>query len=124
MPNTDLLEAIQRYLDGDYALPDTEPAKVPSVSDIEARILGQLLLVPGSYGCGLVRATDNYVKRGTVYVTLGRMEDKGLVVSEEGTVAETMQKLRRYRTTPLGERLYRARRIARLAEQMAIGEAT
>lgn len=36
---------------------------------------------PGLYGLQLVEASSGALKRGTVYVTLGRMEDKGYVLS-------------------------------------------
>lgn len=35
----------------------------------------------GAYGLQLVEASDGALKRGTVYVTLSRMEDKGLIKS-------------------------------------------
>ena len=52
------------------------------------------------YGLELVQASRGRLKRGSVYVTLGRMEEKGFVTSsssgEDGR--------RRYRPTALGER--------------------
>jgi PadR family transcriptional regulator len=50
------------------------------LSRIEAEIL-QLLIVHGEmYGLELVAASA-ILKRGTIYVTLGRMAEKGLVTS-------------------------------------------
>jgi PadR family transcriptional regulator, regulatory protein PadR len=47
----------------------------------EALILELLVLHGEMYGLELVTASDGSLKRGTVYVTLGRMEDKGLIKS-------------------------------------------
>jgi DNA-binding PadR family transcriptional regulator len=52
------------------------------VADKEALVLGLLLQRPGSYGLQLVDASEGALKRGTVYVTLSRMEEKGLVSSK------------------------------------------
>ena len=52
----------------------------PRLSAKEALIL-DLLRGSEKYGLELVTASDGALKRGTVYVTLGRMEDKGLIVS-------------------------------------------
>jgi DNA-binding PadR family transcriptional regulator len=61
-----------------------KPRKVeqlPRVSPKELLIL-QLLGDHGpQYGLWLVENSEGLLKRGTVYVTLGRMEDKGLVES-------------------------------------------
>ena len=63
-------------------LPLSETAPLPRLSAKEVLIL-QLLI--GSfremYGLELVRESDGKIARGTVYVTLSRMEDKGLVSS-------------------------------------------
>ena len=56
-------------------------AHVPRLSQKEALIL-ELLVANGElYGLQLVAASRRRLKRGTVYVTLGRMEDKGYVAS-------------------------------------------
>ena len=51
------------------------------VSAKEAEVLA--LLAPGRelFGLQLVELAGGRLKRGTVYVTLGRMEEKGLVAS-------------------------------------------
>jgi DNA-binding PadR family transcriptional regulator len=59
------------------------------------------------YGLELVQASGGRLKRGGVYVTLGRMEDKGLVTSSVGTDDGR----RRYRPTGLGERALLAARV-------------
>ena len=64
------------------------------------RVILQLLVAKGPcYGLELVDSSRGALKRGGVYVTLGRMEEKGLVRS---TVAEAGRRL--YRPTALGER--------------------
>ncbi|HEY7292286.1 MAG TPA: helix-turn-helix transcriptional regulator [Vicinamibacterales bacterium] len=70
------------------------------------------LLVDGDemYGLQLVAASRRRLKRGTVYVTLGRMEDKGYVASRlENAPAEAGGLPRRkYRATALGRRVLEA----------------
>jgi DNA-binding PadR family transcriptional regulator len=72
----------------------------------EQLILTLLSELGPSYGLQLVTASRGRVKRGGVYVTLGRMEDKNLVVSDDGEGGR-----RRYRPTGLGERALLAARI-------------
>ena len=62
------------------------------------------------YGLLLVERSGGALKRGTVYVTLGRMEAKGLVTSEQETPHPGAIGLPRriYRATALGERVYMA----------------
>jgi DNA-binding PadR family transcriptional regulator len=66
------------------------------------------LLVAGNdmYGLELVRASRGRLKRGTIYVTLGRMEEKGYVSSHlEPPPPEAGGLPRRlYRPTALGLR--------------------
>jgi len=52
------------------------------------------------YGLELVELSRGRLKRGSVYVTLGRMEEKGYVSSS----AAGDDGRRRYRPTALGER--------------------
>jgi PadR family transcriptional regulator PadR len=54
---------------------------VPTLSHKEALILQLLGRSREMYGLELVSASDGALKRGTVYVTLGRMEEKGYVAS-------------------------------------------
>ena len=65
----------------------------------ERVILGLLVANGPSYGLELVKASSGALKRGGIYVTLGRMEEKGLVRSGTG---ETGRRV--YRPTALGER--------------------
>jgi len=53
------------------------------LSNIEFVVLQLLVEEPGSYGLQLVERSDGLVKRGTVYVTLDRMEQKGLITSKK-----------------------------------------
>ena len=67
-----------------------------------------LLLGHGElYGLELVTASGGRLKRGTVYVTLGRMEEKGFVISrlEDAPPAAGGLPRRVYRATPLGRRV-------------------
>jgi PadR family transcriptional regulator, regulatory protein PadR len=62
------------------------------------------------YGLQIVEHSDGALKRGTVYVTLGRMEAKGLVESEQQPLPPDGIGLPRriYRPTALGGRMLRA----------------
>jgi DNA-binding PadR family transcriptional regulator len=59
------------------------------------------------YGLELVTESGGALKRGTVYVTLGRMEEKGYVASraEEESPAQGGLPRRLYRATPYGREL-------------------
>ena len=59
-----------------------------------------------SYGLELVAASAGRLTRGGIYVTLGRMERKGLVTSE---ASEGGRRL--YRMTALGKRALLAARV-------------
>jgi len=75
------------------------------------RLILELLASGGSmYGLQLVEQSAGALKRGTVYVTLGRMEAKGLVQSEQESLPASGIGLPRriYRPTALGERARRA----------------
>ena len=57
------------------------PRSLPGLSGKEILILDLLGRSNEMYGLELVAASAGELKRGTVYVTLGRMEQKGLVAS-------------------------------------------
>jgi PadR family transcriptional regulator, regulatory protein PadR len=80
-----------------------------TLSPKEFLILELLLRGDESYGLQLVAASKRRLKRGTVYVTLGRMEQKGYISSRlEGAPAEAGGLPRRlYRPTALGRRVFR-----------------
>lgn len=85
------------------------PDDTPLPSPTEYQIM-QLLIARGErYGLQLVKDSDGKLKRGTVYVTLGRMEDKGLVESreEESTPDYIGIPRRLYKVTGLGVRASR-----------------
>jgi DNA-binding PadR family transcriptional regulator len=74
---------------------------------VSERTILKLLVARGpSYGLELVQASKGVLKRGGIYVTLGRMEAKGLVTSSASDDGR-----RRYRPTALGERALLAARI-------------
>ena len=75
------------------------------------RLILELLTSRGPmYGLQLVEQAEGALKRGTVYVTLGRMEAKGLVESEQEPLPPGAIGLPRriYRPTALGARMLRA----------------
>lgn len=78
--------------------------ETPRVSPVEAEILS-LLRTKEFYGLELVKESS-MLKRGTVYVTLERMTDKGYVKSREAERAPHESGLPRriYAITGLGQR--------------------
>ncbi len=90
-------------------------AGLPSLSRKERAIL-EMLIVSGRdfYGLEMVEASGGDLKRGTIYVTLQRMQEKGLVDSkpEPRTAPEIGIPRRLYSVTGYGERVYRAYQAA------------
>ena len=86
---------------------------IPSLSRTERLIL-ELLTDEESFGLGLVERSKGALKRGTVYVTLGRMVEKGYVESRtEARVAGSIGLPRRlYRPTAHGLRVFNAWALA------------
>jgi DNA-binding PadR family transcriptional regulator len=81
-------------------------SQLPTLPAKEALILDLLLGEDEMYGLQLVAASGQRLKRGTVYVTLGRMEEKGYIVSRLEARPERGGLPRRlYKTTPLGRRV-------------------
>ena len=72
----------------------------------EQFILELLVALGPSYGLQLVGASRNRLKRGGIYVTLGRMEAKGLVNSVQGDGGRRI-----YRPTALGDRALTAAHV-------------
>jgi DNA-binding PadR family transcriptional regulator len=71
------------------------------------RTILKLLVARGpAYGLELVHASRGNLKRGGIYVTLGRMEEKGLVTSAQADGGRRL-----YRPTALGERALLAARV-------------
>lgn len=85
------------------------PPRIPHLSAKEALIL-RLLGTGEMYGLELVTASDGTLKRGTVYVTLGRMEEKGYITSKLEAAPSGVGGLPRriYSATPLGRRMFAA----------------
>ncbi|MDQ3747468.1 MAG: PadR family transcriptional regulator [Acidobacteriota bacterium] len=100
------------------ALKDFEnKEKITKLTDKEFLIIGLLIPRGEMFGLELVDTSDGELKRGTVYVTLQRMVERGFIESrEEDRVAPEVGIPRRmYQATGLGERIYRAQSAA--AEQ-------
>jgi len=83
---------------------------LPRLSAKETLILEMLAQGEELYGLQLVAASKGRLKRGTVYVTLGRMEDKGYVTSraEEAPADAGGLPRRLYAMTPHGARVLKA----------------
>jgi len=81
--------------------------RLPSLSRKEAIILELLVAKDEMYGLQLVTASKGQLKRGTIYVTLGRMEEKGYVRSrlEDPPAEEGGLPRRLYEPTALGRRV-------------------
>lgn len=80
-----------------------------TLSAKETLIMELLIRETELYGLQLVAASRRRLKRGTVYVTLGRMEEKGYISSRvENPPADAGGMPRRvYRATALGRRVHR-----------------
>lgn len=80
---------------------------IPTLPPKERLILDLLVADGPMFGLQLVALSNGSLKRGTVYVTLGRMEAKGFVTSEQEAMPEGAIGLPRriYRPTALGERI-------------------
>jgi PadR family transcriptional regulator len=98
-------------------------ARVPQVSSKEELILELLIAHRAAmYGLEIVAASGGRLKRGTVYVTLGRMQDKGLVTSRQEHAPAEAGGLPRplYTPTALARRLVHAHaQLAKLLPELA-----
>ena len=96
--------------------------KPPTLSSKESLILSLLAAGRPLYGLELVAASKGQLKRGTVYVTLGRMEDKGYVESELEDRRLSLAELRTvaYRDELSGEPRSAARHWRALHQRFAI----
>jgi PadR family transcriptional regulator PadR len=73
------------------------------LTDMEYIVLQMLVAESKMYGLDMVKKSNGSLKRGTVYVTLQRMEDKGLVSSEKEEIDSGSTIPRRfYKPTPAG----------------------
>ncbi len=77
-------------------------SRLPRLSATE-RVILELLLEHGElFGLAMVEASDGRLKRGTVYVTLGRMEEKGFLDSRQEPLPPGATGLPRRLYTPTG----------------------
>lgn len=83
---------------------------LPKITEKEFKILDIILNGGEMFGLEIVESSNGEVKRGTVYVTLNRMIDKGFLESREEPRAEPEIGLprRMFKVTGFGERVYRA----------------
>jgi len=88
----------------------TRRPKLLTLSEKESLILELLVERDELYGLQLVAASKRKLKRGTVYVTLGRMEEKGYITSrlEDAPPDVGGMPRRLYQATPLGLRVLTA----------------
>ena len=95
---------------------------VPRLPAKQELILELLIGRREMYGLELVAASRGRLKRGTVYVTLGRMEEKGYIRShlEDAPPDAGGLPRRLYEATPLGRRVLDAwAQVARLLPELA-----
>ena len=94
----------------------------PSLSAKEALILELLLQDPcaGMYGLELVKQSGDRLKRGTVYVSLARMQDKGFIESrlEERPPGAVGLPRPLYYPTGYGQKVFQAWEMAQLAQRL------
>ena len=64
---------------------------IPRLSPKETEILQFLVGRGEAYGLEMVKASEGRLKRGTIYVTLNRMEEKGYVESRKEAAKEGQQ---------------------------------
>ena len=97
--------------------------RIPSLPPKETLILQLLVEDKAMYGLELVAASRRRLKRGTVYVTLGRMEKKGYITSrlEEAPPSAGGLPRRIYEATAFGQRVLAAwdQVAARLVPELA-----
>lgn len=81
--------------------------RLPSAKEV--LVLEMLLGTQKMYGLEMVKQKPKDLKRGTIYVTLNRMEDRGLIVSEKEDNPNIAGLARRlYRITGYGQQSYKA----------------
>src|SRR5687768_5170336 len=86
--------------------------EIPRLSGAEFMIMNLLISAKGKaemYGLELVNESEGKLKRGTIYVTLGRLEDKGYVTSRREEAREGVSIPKRlYKPTGLGVKVFNA----------------
>ncbi len=88
---------------------------LPHLSKKEYAILAMLIRNGEMYGLEMVKASEGALKRGTIYVTLGRMAEKGYVTSRQQRLDDQAGGLPRrlFRPTGYGQSLFQALELAR-----------
>jgi len=86
---------------------------IPRLSPTEFVVMNLLVSARGErYGLQLVEESNGKLKRGTIYVTLGRLEDKGYISSRreaDSPDTPTPRSPRRlYKPTGFGARVFKA----------------
>jgi DNA-binding PadR family transcriptional regulator len=101
----------------------TDP-RLPSMSPTESLVM-HLLRGGDRYGLELVEASDGTLKRGSVYVILARMEEKGFVDSWQEQRPEGASGVPRrvYRATQYGLKVHDAFTLLREALSLKPEEA-
>lgn len=86
---------------------------LPKVSNKELVVLGLLSSRGDMFGLQLVKESDQAIGRGTVYVTLSRMERKGLVRSFRKDAENGIENYKKhYKITGMGQNTLRATEAA------------
>lgn len=98
--------------------------QLPSISTTESLII-DLLQHGERYGLELIEGSNRRLKRGTIYVTLARMETKGFIVSkqEQRRAGAIGLPRRMYRVTPYGLKVHKAYKLLREALALKPAEA-
>ncbi len=83
---------------------------IPGLSEKEFVIMNLLIgSMKEMYGLQLVDKSEGLLKKGTIYVTLKRLQDKNYVQSRKEDEQPGVAMPRRlYKATGLGQRVYRA----------------
>ncbi|QQS39611.1 MAG: PadR family transcriptional regulator [Acidobacteriota bacterium] len=84
----------------------------PALSGIEYLVMEMLERNGEMFGLEMVDASGGELKKGTIYVTLGRMADKGLVDSRTESESHSASQKRLYSPTEYGKRVFKAQEIA------------
>lgn len=86
----------------------------PGLSAKEFVIMNMLMEEGEMFGLELVDESKGELKKGTIYVTLQRMEEKDLVSSDEEQRGDNENGIARrfYAPTNWGERVFKAQEIA------------
>jgi PadR family transcriptional regulator, regulatory protein PadR len=98
--------------------------RLPSMSPTESLVM-ELLRGRERYGLELVDASAGALKRGSVYVILARMEEKGFVESrqEDCPSGASGPPRRLYQATPYGRKVHGAFAMLRQALSLKPAEA-